>query len=280
MSVDSTAPDGWEEGFVEANGIELHYRRTGGEGPPFVISHGFTDDGDCRIALARGLEDDFDVVLYDARGHGRSDAPDEAYGAAERATDLLGLLDALDIEDPILFGHSMGADTVTAAAARQPDRPRAVVLEDPVWRVEGSDGVDGGTQDEGPGRDLAEQIAQWQESSVEEVFETEAWLGELAESGQPELANRLARARRRLRPEVTRVFEAGLLDHAEANEDIEAPTLVLKADADGVVRERERAMADQFPDGRIVHVEDAGHTVFYDERERATEHLRAFLATV
>lgn len=280
MSEDSAVPDRWEEGFVEANGIELHYRRTGGQGPPFVVSHGFTDDGDCRIALARDLEDDFDVVLYDARGHGRSDAPDGPYGAAERATDLLGLLDALALEDPVLFGHSMGADTVTAAAARRPDRPRAVVLEDPVWRVEGSDGVDDGGEDEERGRDLEAQIARWQDSSVEEVFETEEWLGELAESGQPELANRLARARRRLRPEVTRVFEAGLLDHAAANEDIEAPTLVLKADADGAVREREQAMTDRFPDGRIVHVEDAGHTVFYDERERATDHLRTFLATV
>ncbi|WP_224830019.1 alpha/beta fold hydrolase, partial [Saliphagus infecundisoli] len=137
MSEQTQLPQHWERGFVEANGIELHYCRTGGSGPPFVISHGFTDDGYCRLDLARELGDDFDVVLYDARGHGRSDAPDAEYGAPERAADLLGLLDVLALDDPILFGHSMGADTVTAAAARQPDRPRAVVLEDPVWRLEG-----------------------------------------------------------------------------------------------------------------------------------------------
>ncbi|WP_135365583.1 alpha/beta fold hydrolase [Halosimplex halophilum] len=273
-------PDDWERGFAEANGVELHYCRAGGQGPPFVVSHGFSDDGYCRLGLARELADDYDVVLYDARGHGRSGAPDEAYGPHERATDLLGLLDALAVEDPVLFGHSMGADTVAAAATRQPDRPRAVVLEDPVWRVEGSDGPGGGSEDEGRGADLAAQIERWQDASVEAVFEDEAWLGDLAESGRPGLAHRLAEARRRLRPEVTRVFEAGMLDHADVNGDIEAPTLVLKADAEGAVRERERAIADHLPDGRLVHVEGAGHTVFWDERERATEELRSFLGTV
>ncbi|ELZ26975.1 alpha/beta hydrolase fold protein [Halosimplex carlsbadense 2-9-1] len=273
-------PDGWERGSVEANGIELHYCRTGGRGPPFVVSHGFSDDGYCRLDLARELADDFDVVLYDARGHGRSDAPDESYGAPERAADLLGLLDALAIENPILFGHSMGADTVAAAAVRSPDRPRAVVLEDPVWMVEGRDAPGGGSEDEGRGEGLAEQIARWQDASVEQVFEDEAWLGELAESSESDLAHRIADARRRLRPEVTRVFEAGLLDHREVCGDIEAPTLVLKADAEEAVRERERAIADNLSDGRLVHVEDAGHTVFWDERERATEELRTFLATV
>jgi len=281
MDEPTPVPEHWERGSVEANGIELHYCRTGGQGPPFVVSHGFSDDLYCRLGLARELADDYDVVLYDARGHGRSDAPaDAAYGAAERAADLYGLLDALGIDDPILFGHSMGADTVTAAAARRPDLPRAVVLEDPVWMVEGNDGPDGGPDDDEDGRDLAEQIERWQEQSIEEVFEDEEWLDDLVESGQPDLAYRLADARRHLRPEVTRVFESGLLDHAEVVEDVEPSTLVLKADADEAVRERERAMAANFPDGRIVHVEDAGHTVFFDEHERASEALRSFLATV
>jgi pimeloyl-ACP methyl ester carboxylesterase len=284
MSQQTQIPEQWERGSVEANGIELHYCRTGGSGPPFVVSHGFTDDGYCRLDLARELGDDFDVVLYDARGHGRSDAPDGRYGAPERASDLHGLLDALGLEDPILFGHSMGADTVAEAAARRPVRPRAVVLEDPVWPLEGVNDVveDGPDEDneDGPADDIEAQIAEWQAHSVEELLEADTMFRDLAERGQPDLARRVAEARRRLRPEIGRVFEAGLVDPTETYGDIEAPTLVVKADADEAEREREREIAGLLPDGRIVHVDDAGHCVFWDERERATERLQAFLATV
>jgi len=277
MSEQTEIPEHWERGFVEANGIKLHYCRTNGSGPPVVVSHGFTDDGYCRLDLARELGADFDVVLYDARGHGRSDAPEEEYGPSERAADLLGLLDAFGLEDPILFGHSMGADTVTEAAARRPDRPRAVILEDPVWMVEG---VNDDLIEEDPGEGIEEQIAWWQDHSVEELLEAETMFSELAERGQPDLARRVAEARQRLRPEIGRVSEGEFVDPTETYGDIEAPTLILKADADETEREREREIADILPDGRLVHVEDAGHCVFWDERERATEELRAFLETV
>jgi|AntDeeMinimDraft_5_1070356.scaffolds.fasta_scaffold12842_2 pimeloyl-ACP methyl ester carboxylesterase len=284
MSDRTQVPAHWERGFVEANDIELHYCRTNGSGPPLVVSHGFTDDGYCRLDLARELGDEFDVVLYDARGHGRSEAPDEGYGAPERARDLVRLLDALAIEDPILFGHSMGADTVTEAVARRPVRPRAVVLEDPVWPVEGVNNVieDGPGDDgeNGPGDDIEAQVAAWQDASVEELLEADAMFRELAETGRADLARRVAEARRRLRPEIARVFEAGLVDPTETYGDIEAPTLIVKADAEEAEREREREIAAYLPDGRIVHVDEAGHCVFWDERERATEELRAFLTTV
>jgi len=282
MSEQTQIPQHWERGFAEANGIELHYCRTGGSGPPFVVSHGFTDDGYCRLDLARELGDEFDVVLYDARGHGRSDAPDGEYGSSERATDLLGLLDAL--EDPILFGHSMGADTVATAAARQPDRPRAVVLEDPVWPLDGvNDVIEDGPGEDGedePGRDIEEQVAEWQDHSVEELLEADTMFRDLAERGQPNLARRVAEARRRLRPEIGRMFGDGLVDPTETYGDIEAPTLIVKAGAEEAEREREREIAGFLPDGRIVHVDGAGHCVFWDERERATEELRAFLTTI
>ena len=105
-------PSGWGEGSVRSNEIDLHYARSGGDGPPIVVSHGVFDDGVCRLPLARALDDAYDVVLYDARGHGCSDAPRDGYSAETMATDLLGLVDGLDLDDPVLFGHSMGGDAV------------------------------------------------------------------------------------------------------------------------------------------------------------------------
>ncbi|HND49949.1 MAG TPA: alpha/beta fold hydrolase, partial [Anaerolineales bacterium] len=65
--------------FVFVNGIKIHYYRTGGNKPPLVLAHGITDDGMCWSPVAEVLAKDFDVVMVDARGHGKSDAPEDGY---------------------------------------------------------------------------------------------------------------------------------------------------------------------------------------------------------
>ncbi len=68
----------WFEGTVHANGIAIHYRRTGDGKPPVILSHGLTDNGACWTRLAWALEGDYDVHMPDARGHGQSEAPEGA----------------------------------------------------------------------------------------------------------------------------------------------------------------------------------------------------------
>ncbi|MFB6073461.1 MAG: alpha/beta fold hydrolase [Haloarculaceae archaeon] len=264
-------PADWTAGTVHANGIDQHYVRTGGDGPPLVIAHGVFDDGPCRTPLARDLADDYDVFLPDARGHGRSAAPESGYGAADRAADLLALLDALEIEDPILFGHSMGGDTVAAAAARRPDVPRAVVLEDPGAMLEPE-----GDRDDAVAS-AREQIEWWHDHTKAELLEADEELAGHVAAGEEELAARLADARLRVSPRVAGVFEHDLLDPGDVYPDVTAPTLVLKADADAEGRERDRERAAHFPDGRLVHVDDTGHCVLRDDRATATRELRTFL---
>lgn len=69
----------------------------------------------------------------------------------------------------------------------------------------------------------------------------------------------------------------GWVDPAEYYPRIDAPTLLLKADADGDELARNHRFADHLPNGRLVHVPDAGHCVFRGNRERATSELRTFL---
>ena len=125
---------GWPSGDVVANGIKIHYHRTGGDKPPVVLAHGITDNGLCWTRLARALEKDYDLIMFDARGHGLSDAPAEGYSRADHAADLAGLVQALGLGRPALIGHSMGAANVAIAAASYPGLARCVVLEDPPWR--------------------------------------------------------------------------------------------------------------------------------------------------
>jgi len=116
---------------VVSHGVKLHYYRTGGDKPPLVLAHGITDDGLCWTPVAEALADKFDVILADARGHGKSEAPADGYTLTNLGTELAGLVQALGLEQPILLGHSMGAITTLVAAGLFPDLPRAILLEDP-----------------------------------------------------------------------------------------------------------------------------------------------------
>jgi N-formylmaleamate deformylase len=124
----------WQDDFVTANGIRLHYWRTGGDKPPLVLSHGITDSGLCWAREAKVLESDYDVIMVDARGHGLSDQPDQGYTPGDHAADLAALIETLALDRPRLMGHSMGAMTTALMAYQRPDLASRVVLEDPPFR--------------------------------------------------------------------------------------------------------------------------------------------------
>lgn len=121
----------WSENIVVTNGIKIHYYRTGGDKPPVVINHGAGDDGLCWTHLARELDRDYDLILPDARGHGKSDSGKGDYSTAARVADLLGLIHTLKLERPVVGGHSMGADTSMHLAADYGQWVRGIFLEDP-----------------------------------------------------------------------------------------------------------------------------------------------------
>jgi pimeloyl-ACP methyl ester carboxylesterase len=123
----------WQSGFVSPRGFKQRYTRTGGDHPALVLAHGFSDDGLCWSSLAQALESEWDVVMVDARGHGYSELPDDGSGVGpvEQADDLAAAIKALGLARPCVVGHSMGAITALMLAARYPDLPRAIVLEDP-----------------------------------------------------------------------------------------------------------------------------------------------------
>jgi N-formylmaleamate deformylase len=123
--------------FVGVNHIKVHYYRTGGDKPPIVLSHGAGDDGSCWSMTAEGLSEDYDVIMPDARGHGLSSEGGGNYSPEIRTDDLNAFIDALGLENPILAGHSMGAESSMRLAVRHPDRVRAAILEDPVLVMPG-----------------------------------------------------------------------------------------------------------------------------------------------
>ncbi len=235
--------------FVTTNGIQIHIERSGGAKPALFLLHGITDNGRCMLRLAEHLAIKYDVILVDARGHGLSDAPEAGYSADHHADDLLGLLEALGIDKPIVYGHSMGARTAARFAAQHPERVRAVILEDPVYIVP-------------PSEAEAAERQTWLTTAKEEIrrgrsLPLEAHLENAKAQGHPDWREsdqlEWAKSKLQVRPQV---FDIGA-SMAQIRDDfprIQAPVLILKSDDPPEIQAQNRAAAALIPQGKIIHV--------------------------
>ena len=124
----------WQSGYVQSDDVQIHYQRKG-QGAPLILAHGFSDSGACWQAFAEHFVADYDVILIDARGHGKSGVSTKGHGNVQQAKDLAKLIDTLGLERPWVIGHSMGANTTLQLAVDLPHNIRGIVLEDPAFFV-------------------------------------------------------------------------------------------------------------------------------------------------
>ncbi len=124
---------GYQQGDVIIDGVKIHYYRSGGKKPPIVLLHGATDDALCWGRTAEELTERYDVIMPDAQGHGRSDRLGPEFSFENHTKQVAGLIRQLELKEPIIMGHSMGAGTTCNVAMEYPALPKAVVLEDPAW---------------------------------------------------------------------------------------------------------------------------------------------------
>lgn len=267
-------PEGWETGTVATDGVDLQYYRVG-SGPPLVYAHGFFANGRCPRRLVEDLAETHEVVTYDARAHGQSDAPASGYTMADRVDDLVGVLDGLTLESPLLMGHSMGGATVAAAAAEHTDRVRGAILEDPAgfgWEPPMG-------PDERAERARSD-VADWAERGVDAMAVERAHdLGAERVRAVPDQPRREAVGMVECRPEVSEIAREGYpaVGYPDLLPAVEVPTLVLRSDAEPEQRRRELDAAAALSDGRLVHVPGADHYVVASQREAAMRELQTFL---
>lgn len=123
--------------MVDTGAVRLHVQRIGPGGgrtatATVVLVHGLLTDSLASYYFtvapafaAAGL----DVVMYDLRGHGRSERPAEGYTVDHNVDDLEALLDRLAVTGPVhLVGNSYGGTVAFGFAARRPERAASVTL--------------------------------------------------------------------------------------------------------------------------------------------------------
>jgi pimeloyl-ACP methyl ester carboxylesterase len=117
------------------DGARMHFD-VRGRGEPLILLHGLTGTrGDwVHVFDLEALEARYSVVTPDARGHGQSTDPGEAFGFRRCALDLLAILDELGIERARAVGMSLGAKTLLHVATMASDRVTSMVLVSPTPR--------------------------------------------------------------------------------------------------------------------------------------------------
>lgn len=131
--------------FVQLPGAKVHYRFSGPEGAPLIVMvHGYSTPGfifDQNAEALRGAG--FRVLQFDHLGRGWSDRPASRYDIDFYDWELLALLDALNIKEPVgLVGLSMGGPIVAEFTVRHPERVARVFLFVPAgFDVAGTDGL-------------------------------------------------------------------------------------------------------------------------------------------
>jgi pimeloyl-ACP methyl ester carboxylesterase len=109
---------------IETNGIGMHIAEAG-TGPLVLLVHGFPEQWySWRHQLGPLAEAGYHAVAADLRGFGETDVPpvDESYAMSNMAADLVGLLDALQVDNAVLVGHDWGANIVIGLSRSAPMR--------------------------------------------------------------------------------------------------------------------------------------------------------------
>lgn len=122
--------------FAEANGVRIRYEMSGKKGASVVVlSHSLGSNLTMWEPQVPALEPHFQVLRYDIRGHGGSDAPRGPYTLEMLALDVVGLLDALEIERAHFVGLSMGGMIGQHLGLSHASRLRSLVLCDTAAKV-------------------------------------------------------------------------------------------------------------------------------------------------
>lgn len=267
----------WQSDTIASNGLRIHYTRTGGDKPPLVLAHGFSDDGLCWTPVAAALQDDYDIIMTDARGHGRSDAPEEGYALTDMAADLAGVITGLGLDRPAILGHSMGGATTMVLAGTYPELPGAILIED--------SGARNLASSQSP--DVRERMAQARANLTAQKGKTREQIiaeGRARSPTWPEAEwGPWADAKLRFNLNAINRMGTSVVNWEELLRRITCPALLITADpALGamVTPEMATTMQGLIPQLRVAHVAGAGHNIRREQFDRYMDAVRSFLSTL
>jgi len=119
-----------QDRFVTANGLNFHYLDWGNaDAPPMLLLHGLCGNARYWDFFARSMKNDYHILALDQRGHGDSSWT-KSYGSRDYVLDLEAFVTALELDNIVLIGHSMGGINAIIYAARHPEQISQLAIID------------------------------------------------------------------------------------------------------------------------------------------------------
>jgi pimeloyl-ACP methyl ester carboxylesterase len=247
--------------YLDRDGIKIYYE-THGEGPALLLTHGYSATSEMWAGQIAPLAKAFRLILWDMRGHGRSDYPEDASAYSEAATvaDMAALLDAVGVERAIIGGLSLGGYMSLAFHLAHPKRTLGLLIIDT-----------------GPGYKNDAARAEWNASALKtaERFEREGLAPISAASAERRTATHrnakgLAGAGR------------GMLTQRDARvinslTDIAVPALVVVGENDTPFLKAADYMTAKIARAEKVVIPNAGHAANMDQPELFNAAIMNFL---
>ncbi|MCC9135769.1 alpha/beta fold hydrolase [Pontibacter silvestris] len=263
------------------DGVQLYYEEAG-EGRPLMMIHGWTFSGRFFARNVPVLAKHARVITVDLRDHGRSGKPGHGYRVARLAADLRDLLIALDLQDTVLLGWSLGAPVIwcymelygqehVAAAVFVQQSPRQYFTPD--WKLGHNKCYDAET--------LATIIAQLQ--NVPEKYD-EQNLVNCMEQQPSEEERKMLLDEMAMSPVDARIHimaDHTVKDWRDLLLHLNLPALMLVARQDSVFPPEGPAwVGEHMPNASNVFFEESSHMLFHDEPEKFEQVVSGFLARI
>jgi 3-oxoadipate enol-lactonase len=262
---------------VDANGVTINYRDTGGESEPVVLIHAFPLNKEMWEPQIRALGDRFRLIAVDLKGFGESDAPEgrETYTMDSYARELKAVLDALGASQATLVGLSMGGYIAFAFRRLFPEAVNRLVLADTRAEADPPEGVEkrSGQQDQVESEGIAGLIEAM----------PNALLGEKTRANKPDVVTEVRRLMDNPAPGYVGALEA-MKKRPDSTGDltgIDEPTLILVGEEDGLTPpEFSRSMHEAIGGSELVVLPEAGHLSNLEAPDPFNGALATFLSKV
>jgi 3-oxoadipate enol-lactonase len=247
-----------------------------GPGPVVVLLHGFPLNRKIWSAQETNVGSIYRVIAPDLRGHGESAAPEGVYTMDTMAGDVIELLDALQINEPVVLGgQSMGGYVALALMARYPERFRALMLIDTRASADSPEAARN-----------REELARTVETTASPKHVVDAMLPKLfAEETRTRRADLIPPVRAGMERTSPRAIAGALRGMAQRPDrtaelaSITVPTLVMVGEHDMITPPEEaRQMAEALPNALFAVIPNAGHLAPLENPEAANEAILTFLA--
>ena len=261
---------------IDIAGTELYYERRGA-GEPLLLIQGLGGNllhwGEDFLA---GLDDGFELILYDNRGAGRSAPFEGEHTIADLASDALGLLDALGVERAHVVGISMGGMVAQEIVLAAPERVRTLTLG-----CTFPGGPDAVMTDLSVIAMLAEAVLSGDDERTLRVgYEVMIAAAYAAREGAYELYCELAGQYRAPIPVLMAQLSAIMAhDTSERLGELATPTLVVHGTEDRLMDvSNGELIARLVPGARLELLEGSGHMFFWEQPERSARLVREHAA--